>query len=77
MNTRQQKLLDQLKDVLNNISKSPATSAEVELIFEDFVASLEEIMDDLKTMPDEEVAANLKAIIDVTAMSMGGAVLKD
>jgi hypothetical protein len=77
MNTKQQKLLDQLKDALNNISKSPATSAEVELIFEDFVASLEEIADDLKTMSDEEIAASLKAIIDVTATSMGGAVFKD
>lgn len=76
MNTKQQKLLDQLKNALNSISKSPATSAEVELIFEDFVISLEEIAYDLKTMPDEEVAANLKAIIDVTATSMDEAVLK-
>ncbi len=69
MNTKQQKLLDRLKDALGEISKSPETAAEVTLIFEEMVISFEEIASDLKTESDEETATALKTIVQATAGS--------
>ncbi len=63
MNARQQELSDRLKKVLDNISKSPETSAQVTLLLEDFVISCEEIAIDLEETSDEETAATLKAIV--------------
>ena len=68
MNARQQKLFDQLKKVLDNISKSPKTSAQVTLLLEDFVTSLEEIAIDVKETSDEETAATLKAIVSAATL---------
>lgn len=62
MNVKQQELLDRLKKAIDNISKSPKTAAEVMSLLEDFVTSLEEISEDLATMPDEQVARNLREI---------------
>ena len=70
MNTERQKLFKRLKDVLDDISKSPATAAEVDLLFEDLVVSFEEIAADLKMMSDEETAANLKMIVNMTTGTM-------
>ncbi len=67
MNTEQQRLLERLKNALDDISKSPATAAEVVPLFEDLVVSFEQIADDLKTISDEETASTLKAIIHITA----------
>ena len=64
MNSTQQKLFSRLRKTIDNISESPETAAVVTRIFENFVISIEDIVDDLKTTPDIEVAANLKAIID-------------
>ncbi len=63
MNARQQELSDRLKKVLDNISKSPETSAQVTLLLEDFVTSCEEIAIDLEETSDEETAATLEAIV--------------
>ncbi len=63
MDARQQKIFDRLKKVLDDISKSPKTAAQVALLFEDFVTSFEEIAMDLKKTSDEETAATLKAIV--------------
>ena len=68
MNARQQKLFDQLKKVLDNISKSPKTSAQVTLLLEDFLISLEEIAIDLKETSDAETAATLKAIVSAATL---------
>ncbi|MFC1715579.1 hypothetical protein ACFL6S_18050 [Candidatus Poribacteria bacterium] len=64
MDARQQEIFDRLKKVLDDISKSPKTAAQVALLFEDFVASCEQIAIDLKETSDEETAAILKAIVD-------------
>lgn len=66
MNVRHQELFDRLRSALDNISGSPKTAAEVSLIFEDLVVSLEEIATDLKMTSDDQTAATLKAIIHTT-----------
>ena len=63
MNSTQQKLFNRLRKALDNISESPETAAVVEsMLLEDFVVSIEVIVDDLKTRPDKEVAATLRAM---------------
>ena len=66
MNTKRQKLFKRLRNALDDISKSPKTAVEVTLLFEDLVASFEEIAADLKTMSDEETAATLRSIVSAT-----------
>ena len=66
MNTKRQKLFERLRNVLDDISRSPSTAAEVALLFEDLVASFEEIASDLKTISDEETAATLRSIVSAT-----------
>ncbi len=66
MNTEQQELLERLRNTLEDISKSPATAVEVTLLFQDLVASFEEIAADLKTMSDQETAATLRMIVRAT-----------
>ena len=68
MNAGQQKLCNRIKDVLNVISESRETAAQVTSLLEDFVISLEEIAADLRTMSDEEMAATLRAIVHAAAM---------
>jgi len=63
MNAGQQKLFNRLKDVLDVVSESPETAAQVTSLLEDFVISLEEIATDLQAISDEEMAATLKAIV--------------
>ncbi len=65
MNSTQQKLFNQLRKALDNISESPETAAVVAMIFENFAISIEDIVDDLKTTPDKEVAATLRAIVNL------------
>jgi hypothetical protein len=62
MNVELQELLDRQRKAMNSILKSPKTLAQVILIFEDFVAALEEIVDDLATRPDEQVAKDIRKI---------------
>ena len=64
MNSTQQKLFSRLRMALDNISESPETAEVVARIFENFVISIEDIVDDLKATPDIEVAAILKAIVN-------------
>ena len=65
MNSTQQKLVNRLRKALDNISESPETAAVVEdMLLEDFVISIEVIVDDLETRPDREVAATLRAIVN-------------
>jgi hypothetical protein len=63
MNTKQQDLFSRLENALDNISKSPKTAVEVTMIFEGFVASFEEIAEDLSATPDEQTAKALREII--------------
>ena len=56
------KLLSRLETAMRIISRNPGTAAEVVPLFEDFVASLEEIVDDLEVSPDEQVAIDLRRI---------------
>ena len=65
MNSTQQKLFSRLKIALDNISESPETADIVATIFENFVISIEDIVDDLKATPDIEVAAILRAIVNL------------
>jgi hypothetical protein len=55
-------LLSRLEAAMRVISRNPRTAAEVVPLFEDFVASLEEIVNDLEVSPDEQVAVNLRRI---------------
>ena len=55
-------LLFRLETAMRIISRNPRTAAEVVPLFEDFVASLEEIVDDLEVSPDEQVAVDLRRI---------------
>jgi predicted transcriptional regulator len=63
MDMKERELFERLKRAMEIISKSPKTAAEVSLIFEDFIATLEEIAEDLATTPDEQVSKDLKDII--------------
>ena len=68
MDVRQQDLFTRLEDALSYISKSPKTAAEVILIFEDLVISLEEIAGDLKATSDEQEARILRDLVDMVKM---------
>lgn len=57
------KLFDRLKKAADIIRKNPQAAAEVALIFEEFVSSLEEIAADLATISDCQVASDLHRII--------------
>ena len=63
MNVGKQELFDRLMKALSSISQNPKTATEVNRILEDFVISLEEIVDDLKATSDEQTAAALRMII--------------
>ena len=63
MNTKQQELLDRLKKVIDSISRNPKTAAVVMPFLEDLVVVLEEVVEDLATTPDEQVAKNLREAI--------------
>lgn len=66
MNAEEQKLFARLEKALNSISQNSETAVEVTRIFDDFVISLEDIVDDLETTPDEQTAATLRAILHAT-----------
>jgi len=55
-------LFERLKRAMNTISENPKTLAEVSFLFEEFVASVEEIADDLGTDSDEHVAGNVREV---------------
>ena len=57
------KLFDRLKEATDIIRRNPQTAAEIVLLFEEFVSSLEEIATDLATVPDDQVAGDLRKII--------------
>lgn len=67
MNAEEQKLFERLKKALNSITQNPNTAVEVTRIFDDFVASLEDIVDDLEATSDEQTAATLRAILHATS----------
>ena len=66
MNAEEQKLFARLEKALSSISQNPKTAVEVTRIFDDFVVSLEDIVDDLETTSDEQTAATLRAILHAT-----------
>ena len=55
-------LFERLKRAMNTISENPKTLAEVSFLFEEFVASIEEIAHDLGTDSDEHVAENVREV---------------
>jgi hypothetical protein len=59
----QKESFERLKKAMDVISNNPKTAAEVSLLFEEFVASIEEIACDLATISDEQVAENLKECV--------------
>ena len=56
-------LFGRLKRAMDTISRNPKTSAGVSSLFEEFVASIEEIAHDLSTDSDECVAEDVNAIL--------------
>jgi hypothetical protein len=63
MNDKHQELFDRLKKATDIIWKNPRTSAEVLVIFEEFVSSLEQIAADLSIISDKQIAEDLDEII--------------
>ena len=56
---------ERLKRAMDTISENPKTLAEVSFLFEEFVASIEEIAHDLAIDSDEFVAENVREIAAV------------
>ncbi len=67
MNAEERKLFARLEKALSSISQNPKTAAEIVRIFDDFVISLEDIVDDLEATSDEQTAATLRAILHATS----------
>ncbi len=65
----QKESFERLKKAMDVISSNPKTAAEVSLLFEEFVASIEEIACDLATISDEQVAENLKECVSAVMES--------
>ncbi len=59
----QEELLNRLNKAMNTISKHPKTATGISFLFEEFVASVEEITHDLLEGSDEVVANNLREIV--------------
>jgi hypothetical protein len=59
-------LFGRLKRAMNTISENPKTLAEVSFLFEEFVASMEEIAYDLMTDSDEYVAQNVREVAAIS-----------
>jgi hypothetical protein len=57
------KLFDRLKEAADVIRRNPCAAAEVSLLFEEFVSSLEEIAADLAMVSDDQVARDLRRVI--------------
>jgi hypothetical protein len=53
---------ERLKRAMDTISENPKTLTEVSFLFEEFVASIEEIAHDLAIDSDEFVAENLREV---------------
>ena len=67
----QQELFERLKRAMDIIKQNPRTSAEVAGIFREFVESMEEIVDDLATTSDEQIAETLRELVTISSMEMG------
>ena len=55
-------LFERLKRAMNTISENPKTLSEVSFLFEEFVASMEQIAYDVTIDSDENVAGNVREV---------------
>ena len=58
----QRGLSERLERAMNTISENPKTLSEVSFLFEEFVASMEQIAYDLTIDSDENVAENVREV---------------